>query len=123
MTSAQEWMARVRAWAATFPQRRYPIDDSRESIYATEETTMTSDRDRRIKREIAAGTYETPAKLAIAFERAMAAVVGPNDVDGGPLLRLGPGGDFTRDVYADELFPSTPSSERSGGGASEGGAG
>lgn len=31
--SADEWMAEVRAWAASHPQRDYVVDDSRESIY------------------------------------------------------------------------------------------
>ena len=48
---------------------------------------------------------EAAPPLAIASERAMAAVVGPNDVDGAPLLRLGPGGDFARDIHAHDLSP------------------
>lgn len=31
--SADEWMAQVRAWASSFPQRDGVVDDSRESIY------------------------------------------------------------------------------------------
>lgn len=30
--SADEWMAQVRAWAASFPQRDYIVDDSREAL-------------------------------------------------------------------------------------------
>lgn len=72
-----------------------------------------------IRSKIKAGTYKTPEKLAIANERAMAAALGPNDVDGAPLLRLGPGGDFTRDIHAHDLLPPLPpSSANAGGGAS-----
>ena len=31
--SADEWMAQVRAWASSFPQRDHVVDDSRESNY------------------------------------------------------------------------------------------
>lgn len=31
--TAGEWMAEARAWAASFPQRDYIVDDSRESFY------------------------------------------------------------------------------------------
>ncbi len=31
--SADEWMAQVRAWASSHPQRDHVVDDSRESIY------------------------------------------------------------------------------------------
>lgn len=31
--AATAWMAKVRAWASSFPQRNYVVDDSRESIY------------------------------------------------------------------------------------------
>ena len=31
--SADKWMAQVRAWASSFPQRDHVVDDSRESIY------------------------------------------------------------------------------------------
>ena len=31
--SADEWMAQVRAWVSSFPQRDRVVDDSRESIY------------------------------------------------------------------------------------------
>ena len=31
--SADKWMAQVRAWASSFPQRDYVVDDSRESSY------------------------------------------------------------------------------------------
>ncbi len=31
--SADEWMAKVRAWASSHPQRDHIVDDSRESIY------------------------------------------------------------------------------------------
>lgn len=33
MTTPDTWMARVRAWVASFPQRDTPIDDRRESFY------------------------------------------------------------------------------------------
>lgn len=79
-----------------------------------------TDRD-RIKRQIADGTYETPFRLTIAFERAMAAIVGPADVDGSPLLRLGQG-DFTRDVHEHELLsPSRGCRSERGTPAREGG--
>lgn len=31
--TADEWMAQVRAWAASHPQRDHVVDDSREAIY------------------------------------------------------------------------------------------
>ncbi len=31
--SADEWMAQVRAWASSHPQRDFVVDDSRESMY------------------------------------------------------------------------------------------
>ncbi len=30
---ADEWIAQVRAWAASHPQGDAPVDDSREAIY------------------------------------------------------------------------------------------
>lgn len=34
---ADKWIEKVRAWAASFPQRGLPVDDSRESIYGESE--------------------------------------------------------------------------------------
>lgn len=31
-----EWMAHVREWASSFPQRDHPVDCSRKSIYGDE---------------------------------------------------------------------------------------
>lgn len=33
IATAEKWIAEVRAWAASFPQRDHVADDSRESIY------------------------------------------------------------------------------------------
>lgn len=35
--TADEWMAKVRTWAAAHPQRDRPVDDSRDSIYGNNE--------------------------------------------------------------------------------------
>lgn len=36
-----EWMAKVRAWAASFPQHDEPVDDSRENIYEEDEGELS----------------------------------------------------------------------------------
>lgn len=40
----EEWMAQVRAWAASFPQREFVVDDSRETIYEAEEQEKPSEQ-------------------------------------------------------------------------------
>ncbi len=39
--TADEWMALVRAWAASHPQRDTAIDDSREQVYGDDAEPTT----------------------------------------------------------------------------------
>lgn len=55
----------------------------------------------KIKRQIADGTYDESAGLDAICEAFLREY--PPWYIGGPVLRLGLGGDFTRDIHADEL--------------------
>jgi hypothetical protein len=40
---ADKWMAQVRAWASSFPQREHVVNDSRESFYGDDSPERVTD--------------------------------------------------------------------------------